>query len=110
MKSDDISPLPKKRSNGFAITSLVLAIIPLVIILLAFLFLDIAINGYADGDIAQGFWPVLMLLIIVVYVVGLIANILAVIFGILAIIKQRRLFSWLGIIVVILEVLIFMVI
>ena len=79
---------------------------PIIILLLIFVFLVIVAGGGFFGDVSGALWPLFLILLVAALVIGLIANILAVIFGIIAIVKRNALFSWIGIIIVAVEFLI----
>lgn len=107
MEPTDASPKKERHPNPYAITSLVLAIAPIIIWLLIIVFF-ISVSGESNfGFIAGASWPWVLILVAVAVIIVLVANILAVIFGVIAIIKRKTLFSWLGIIIVAVEALLF---
>lgn len=105
METNDLSLKKERQPNPYAITSLVLAIVPFIIWLLIIVFLGESDFGFAAG----ASWPFVLLLGAIAMIAVPVADILAVIFGIIAIVKRKTFFSWLGIIIVFLEVLIFVV-
>lgn len=110
MELNDVSPKKERQPNPYAITSFVLAIAPIIIWLLIIVFLVIFSGESNFGFVAGASWPLFIILLVVTLIIGLIADILAVIFGIIAIVKRKTLFSWLGIIIVDVEALILAVI
>lgn len=110
MELNDESPKKEFQPNPYAITSFVLAIVPLIIGLLSIGFLVLVDNGSLFGDAGQTFWPLYLIIGgVAALIIGIITDILAVIFGIIAIIKRKTFFSWLGIIIVVVEALILVI-
>lgn len=106
MEPDDLGTKKQHKPSFFAITSFILAIAPIIILLLIFVILVLVSGGSFLGDVGGALWPLFLILLVGTLVIGLIANILAVIFGIIAIVKRKTFFSWVGIIIVAVEFLI----
>jgi hypothetical protein len=101
MEPTDTNPTKEYKPNPFAIMSLFFASVPIVI----WIIIKIAFAGI-KGD------ALLLLLIMgmVALAINIVADIIAVIFGVLAIKRQNAFFSWLGIIIVLGELAVFLVI
>ena len=94
-----------RNVNGYSVASLVSSSTPVVILLAGYL-ICLAFSGGNYSDNGSGaVWWYFIALIMGLVPVAIIGNILSVIFGILGLKKQKTIFAWLGIIIVLLEVL-----
>lgn len=96
---------PKKAGfkNRDSMVSLILAIVPIIIILSGFLFCLILSGGQTSDNDMGAVWWLFIALLGVMIPTTLVANIIAIVFGIKGIRKQKTLLAWAGIIIVIFE-------
>lgn len=85
----------KKNKSGFSIASLIFSLVPFVIVMLGFLFYFIYSSIAPSSEAVVG-WVILIGLMIAVYSSPL-TGILSVVFGVIGIKSNKKLFSWLGI-------------
>jgi len=93
-----------KKNKAFSKASLILALAPLAILLIGFLFCLFLSSPAVFGDDQGVIWWIFIALITVMIPVAIVTNTLAVIFGILGLRTNKSLFGWLGIIIAALEV------
>ena len=98
----------RERPNSFTIASFVLAISPLVILLAGYLICLILSGGRTSDNDAGAIWWVFVVLVMILVPVTLISDIVSAGLGIMGIKRQKgrkTLFSFMGIIIVGLEIL-----
>ena len=93
------------RKSGYSIASFILAVAPITILLLVFLFC-LVISGGKSSDNDQGaIWWLMVAAVVTLVPVSIITNILSIVFGVIGIKRQKPAFAWAGIMIVSLEVL-----
>jgi|GEM_PF-6498308 len=96
--------------SGYSIASFILALAPLAILLIGFLFCLIVSGGQtSDNDMGAVWWLFIFLLWILIPTT-LITNILAIVFGVIGLRRKRTMFAWSGIAIVVLEALVIVLI
>ena len=106
METSNESTKKARVSNPFALTSLILGAAPILMLIVIFIFSIIGFQADATG----GSWALFFLVGSVAVVFTILVDILAVIFGIVAITRQKKFFSCVGIILVIGQVLFLVII
>ena len=109
--TDETRPIPAKP-NHYATASLITALIPLAVLALGFLFC-LAMSGGQSGDNDRGaIWWVFIMILMLLVPLTVVVNIISIVFGVIGIKKQKSgktFFTFSGIIVAPLELIIFFV-
>ncbi len=106
METSNETTKKARVSNPFALTSLILGVAPIIMIITIFVF---SVIGF-QADAAGGSWALFFLVGSVAVVFTILVDVLAIVFGIVAITRQKKLFSWVGIILVFAQVLFLVII
>lgn len=97
--------ISRKRNskNKYSISSFILALSPLVILLLGFLFCFLVTVTSSNGEM-EAVWWIFVFLIWIMTPVTILINILSIVYGIKGLRAKRSGFAWAGIVIVLLEV------
>jgi len=94
------------KKSGFSAASLIIAVLPLVILLLGFLFCFILSGGSSSDNDAGAIWWLFIAMLGIIVPASILTNLLSVILGIIGILKSKKtVFAWSGIVIAGLELL-----
>ena len=92
-----------KDVNAYTMASIVLAIIPIVILVVGFLFCFVVSGGETSDNDRGAVWWVFVVLLWILIPLTLIMNVLSIIFGIKGLERENVFLGWLGILIISLE-------
>jgi len=95
----------QKSQSAFAKASFILAVVPPAVLFIVFIFSFIISGGFSPNDAGGAIWWVLIAAVTIIAPIAAVTGVLSVIFGIIAIIRTKTVFAWVGIIIIIVEIL-----